>query len=94
MVHGADVEVLDRGTGIEPDDLPHVFDRFYRSTTARTVPGSGLGLAIVEQIAELHAGTITLEPRPGGGITVRLDLQRPCQSARSRPLVQDATPSN
>ena len=51
-----------------------MFDRFYRATTARTLPGSGLGLAIVEQIAQLHGGTITLKPRPGGGTVARLEL--------------------
>ena len=80
-MRAAVVEVLDRGTGIDPDDLPHVFDRFYRSPTARGVPGSGLGLAIVEQIAELHGGTVTLSPRVNGGIVARMNLQ-------------DATPSN
>lgn len=73
-VHGTDVEVLDRGAGIDAADLPHVFDRFYRSPTARTVPGSGLGLAIVEQIAKLHGGSVTLAPRDGGGIVARLHL--------------------
>jgi two-component system, OmpR family, sensor histidine kinase MprB len=84
-VHGVDVEVLDRGTGIDAADLPHVFDRFYRSPTARTVPGSGLGLAIVEQIAELHGGTVALAPREGGGIVARLHVPGG---------VQDATPVN
>jgi two-component system sensor histidine kinase MprB len=74
VVRGGDVEVLDRGPGIDAADLPHVFDRFYRSTTARSVPGSGLGLAIVEQIAELHGGAVTLGPRPNGGIAARLTL--------------------
>ena len=91
-VRGGTVEVLDRGTGIDSADLPHVFDRFYRATTARAVPGSGLGLAIVEQIAELHGGTIALRPRDGGGIVATLDLSR---AATARPeLAQDATPSN
>jgi two-component system sensor histidine kinase MprB len=74
VVSGARVEVLDRGAGIPADDLPHVFDRFYRATTARTLPGSGLGLAIVEQIAHLHGGTITLGSRAGGGTVARLEL--------------------
>ena len=74
VVDGSNVEVLDRGSGIAPDDLPHVFDRFYRATTARTLPGSGLGLAIVEQIAQLHGGAITLKARPGGGTIARLEL--------------------
>jgi two-component system sensor histidine kinase MprB len=96
VVNAGTVEVLDRGAGIGPDDLPHVFDRFYRSTTARSVPGSGLGLAIVEQIAELHSGTIKLEPRGGGGITARLDLRSAVVKRAPAPetLVQDATPSN
>ena len=85
VVRGADVEVLDRGPGIDPADLPHVFDRFYRATSARTVPGSGLGLAIVEQIAELHGGTVTLAPRVDGGIVAHLHLPAPAQ---------DATPPN
>jgi two-component system sensor histidine kinase MprB len=74
VVDGSRVEILDRGTGISADDLPRVFDRFYRATTARTLPGSGLGLAIVEQIAHLHAGAITLTPRLGGGTVARLEL--------------------
>lgn len=74
VVDGSRVEILDRGAGIAPDDLPHVFDRFYRAPAARTLPGSGLGLAIVEQIAQLHAGTITLGPRAGGGAIARFEV--------------------
>lgn len=74
IVDGATVEIRDRGAGIPAQDLPHVFDRFYRATTARTLPGSGLGLAIVEQIAQMHGGTITLRPRDGSGTTARLEL--------------------
>src|SRR5206468_3752509 len=50
------LSVADEGPGISEDDLPHVFDRFYRSTQARSTPGSGLGLAIVEQVAARHGG--------------------------------------
>ena len=46
----------DDGPGIDAEDLPHVFDRFYRSADARRLPGSGLGLAIVRQVAEMHGG--------------------------------------
>ena len=74
LVDGANIEVLDRGSGISAEDLPRVFDRFYRATNARTLPGSGLGLAIVEQIAKLHDGVITLRPRLGGGTAARLEL--------------------
>jgi two-component system, OmpR family, sensor histidine kinase MprB len=92
-VRGADIEIRDRGAGIAPEDLPHVFDRFYRSTTARGVPGSGLGLAIVEQIAQLHRGTITIAPRPGGGIQALLHLDA---AAVATPAARnhDAKPSN
>lgn len=50
------VSVRDRGPGIDEADLPHVFERFYRSTAARTLPGSGLGLAIVAHVAQAHGG--------------------------------------
>jgi two-component system sensor histidine kinase MprB len=91
VARGTTVEVLDRGSGIPDEDLPHVFDRFYRATAARQVQGSGLGLAIVEQIAELHAGTVTLAARPGGGIVARLALPA---TDGSGPHAPDATPSN
>jgi len=96
IVRGAIVEVLDRGAGIPPEDLPHVFDRFYRSPTARRVPGSGLGLAIVEQIAELHHGTVSLVPRDGGGITARIDLHAAISTdpAPDAGDVQADSPSN
>jgi two-component system, OmpR family, sensor histidine kinase MprB len=74
VVEGATIEIRDHGAGIDADDLPHVFDRFYRATTARTLPGSGLGLSIVEQIAKMHGGTITLRPRTGNGTIARLTL--------------------
>jgi two-component system sensor histidine kinase MprB len=66
--------VTDSGPGIAEEDLPYVFDRFYRATTARSMPGSGLGLAIVAQTAAQHGGTATAARDPGGGavITVRL----------------------
>jgi two-component system sensor histidine kinase MprB len=73
-VHGATIEVADRGPGIEADDRERVFDRFYRATSARTLPGSGLGLSIVSQIAALHGGTVTLDARDGGGTVARLTL--------------------
>jgi two-component system sensor histidine kinase MprB len=66
-VHCGTVGVRDHGPGVPPEDLPHVFDRFYRAAAARTLPGSGLGLAIVRQIAEAHGGTVTAAHAEGGG---------------------------
>ena len=69
-----ELTVRDRGPGIADSDLPHIFERFYRATSARGMPGSGLGLAIVRQVAEAHGGTITAEPAPDGGTLMRLRL--------------------
>ncbi len=69
-----DVTVRDHGPGIAPDDLPHVFDRFYRAPAARALPGSGLGLAIVAQVARAEGGEVTAGAAPGGGAVLRLRL--------------------
>lgn len=73
-VRGAEVSVRDHGPGIDPTDLPFVFDRFYRAASARGQPGSGLGLAIVRQVAESHGGSVIAEPAEGGGAVLRLRL--------------------
>lgn len=73
-LEGGGLSVRDHGPGIDPADLPHVFDRFYRSAAARAVPGSGLGLAIVRQTAEAHGGRVGVEPAEGGGTVFRLVL--------------------
>lgn len=62
--------VGDRGPGFDPDDLPFVFQRFYRSTAARAMPGSGLGLAIVAAVAEDHGWKAFARNRDGGGAEV------------------------
>ncbi|MDT9592822.1 HAMP domain-containing sensor histidine kinase [Nocardioides zeae] len=67
--------VDDEGPGIPEADQPYVFDRFFRSTDARSMPGSGLGLSIVHQVAERHAGTASAGTSPAGG--ARLTLQLP-----------------
>ncbi len=69
-----ELTVRDHGPGIAEEDVPHVFERFYRATSARGMPGSGLGLAIVRQVAETHRGTIAVESAPGGGTLMRLRL--------------------
>jgi two-component system sensor histidine kinase MprB len=73
-VAGGEVTVRDHGPGIAADDLPHVFDRFYRAPSARGTPGSGLGLAIVRQVAEAHQGSAVAEAAEGGGARLRLRL--------------------
>ncbi|WP_249416935.1 cell wall metabolism sensor histidine kinase WalK [Streptomyces sp. TS71-3] len=69
-------EVADTGSGIAPQDLPHVFDRFWRAEKSRSrrTGGSGLGLAIVRQLAGAHGGTVTAESEPGAGSVFRLGL--------------------
>ena len=73
-VEGGRLAVSDRGPGIPTEDLPHIFDRFYRSVASRSLPGSGLGLAIVRDIVESHGGTVFAESRRGGGSTVGFTL--------------------
>jgi two-component system sensor histidine kinase MprB len=74
VLRGEQLTVRDHGPGISADDLPHVFDRFYRGAEARGRPGSGLGLAIVRQVADQHGGTIAAEAAAGGGTLMRLRL--------------------
>jgi two-component system sensor histidine kinase MprB len=68
------VTVRDHGPGIADEDLPYVFDRFYRARSARGMPGSGLGLAIVRQVAEAHGGEVVAERADGGGTRIVLRL--------------------
>jgi two-component system, OmpR family, sensor histidine kinase MprB len=73
------LEVADTGPGIPEADRPHVFDRFYRADTSRTMPGSGLGLAIVRQVALRHGGAVWAGRAPEGGalLALRLPGRRP-----------------
>ena len=68
------IEVRDHGPGISEEDLPRVFDRFYRAPGARGRPGSGLGLAIVRQMAEAHGGSVHAANDPGDGARLTLEL--------------------
>ncbi len=73
-VSGGRVSVRDHGPGIDETDRDHVFDRFYRSPSARSMPGSGLGLSIVKQIVEAHGGTLFAEAADGGGAVVGFEI--------------------
>ncbi len=73
-VRDGQVTVRDHGSGIDDEDLPYVFDRFYRARSARGLPGSGLGLAIVRQVAGAHGGEVVVERAEGGGTRIRLHL--------------------
>ena len=70
------LEVRDYGIGIAPEDLPHIFERFYRASKdrSRKVDGVGLGLSIAESIARRHGGEIQVESSPGVGSTARVLL--------------------
>jgi two-component system sensor histidine kinase MprB len=77
------VVVRDHGSGIPAEDLPFVFDRFYRSAAGRSMPGSGLGLAIVRQVAESHGGSVTAENADGGGALFTLRFPETHQAQAS-----------
>jgi heavy metal sensor kinase len=84
----ARVRVIDTGSGIAAEDLPHLFDRFYRADRARvrSSGGSGLGLAIVQWIVNAHGGRIGIESRLGSGSTVTVWLPSVERSHPSAPL--------
>ena len=75
---GARIEVSDTGVGIDPAELPHIFERFYRGSQANEArgSGSGLGLAIVHSIVDMHGGTIEVESRVGSGSRFIVTLPR------------------
>ena len=75
---GARIDVADTGVGVDANELPHIFERFYRGSRANEArgSGSGLGLAIVRSIVDIHGGTVSVESGPGTGsrFTVRLPM--------------------
>jgi signal transduction histidine kinase len=75
---GAQIVVADTGAGIAPDEMPRIFERFYRGTPANEArgSGSGLGLAIVRSIVEMHGGAVSVESRQGAGSTFTVTLPR------------------
>ena len=86
---GASITVTDTGIGIDPVELPRIFDRFFRGSRASEArgSGSGLGLAIVRGIVEMHGGTVSVESRLGAGSTFRVVLP-----AQARPGTDDEGP--
>lgn len=70
--------MIDQGVGLAPDQLTHVFDRFWRADTSRqrTLGGTGLGLAITREDVQLHHGIITVESTPGEGSTFAIILPK------------------
>ena len=84
-LQGNELTVRDHGPGIATEDLPHVFDRFYRGAEARGRPGSGLGLAIVRQVVVQQGGSVAAEQAIGGGTLMRVRL------AGAEPLEADAS---
>ncbi len=81
-----EVSVSDTGPGIAPEDLPHIFERFYQGRTkVRQAAGSGLGLALAKKVVEAHGGRIWIESEKGKGATVRFILRLTKLEAKGRP---------
>ncbi|RME82885.1 MAG: sensor histidine kinase [Caldilineae bacterium] len=94
----AEIMVRDTGQGIAPEDLPFIFDRFYRADRARTraAGGTGLGLSIVKWVVDAHQGEIEVESEPGAGTTFRVYLPLYTASGNqqgARPQPARITPS-
>ncbi|MBE7190349.1 sensor histidine kinase, partial [Jatrophihabitans endophyticus] len=72
------LQIADTGIGIPPEDLPHLFSRFYRASNARTTetPGTGLGLSLARSIVEAHGGAIAVAANEPTGTVVTLTLPR------------------
>jgi two-component system phosphate regulon sensor histidine kinase PhoR len=82
------ISVTDQGAGISREDLPRIFERFYRADKSRSAEhsGTGLGLSIVKHIAQLHGGTVEAQSELGKGTTIALVL--PVKAAATAPVTQ------
>jgi signal transduction histidine kinase len=92
----AGISVSDSGIGIPPEDLPHIFEPFYRASTARSRNGggSGIGLSIVYEIVKLHNGKITVESIPGTGTTVTALFPSTTVAEETQESVPDSSVSH
>jgi two-component system, OmpR family, sensor histidine kinase BaeS len=70
------LQVTDTGVGIPADELPHIFDRFWRGQGAARVSGSGIGLSVAAELARAHGGHLTASSQPGHGTEMTLTLPR------------------
>jgi two-component system phosphate regulon sensor histidine kinase PhoR len=84
------VSIRDTGVGIAPEELPRVFERFYKTDVARRSAGSGLGLAIAKHIVQVHGGTIWAESAPGRGTTILFTLPLAPPPRQSPPPLPDS----
>ena len=101
---GATISVTDTGIGIDPAELPHIFERFYRGSRSNEArgSGSGLGLAIVQSIVEMHGGRVAVESRIGEGSRFTVTLPRdpraiagtPAEAGADVPAAPRADPAN
>jgi len=83
------VVVQDNGVGIDADDVPKIFQRYFRARTSTGIPGTGIGLHLVKQIVELHQGLIEIESQKGKGTSLIVTLP-----IRQKTLLQSAELSN
>lgn len=77
-IDGIDIQISDNGRGIDEKDLPHIFERFYRSDVSRNTKlgGSGIGLSIVKKVIENHEGSVVAMSKPGVGTEVSIELKK------------------
>ncbi|MEV6648987.1 HAMP domain-containing sensor histidine kinase [Streptomyces sp. NPDC051219] len=92
-LHGGELSVRDHGPGIPAEELPHVFERFWRSPSARALPGSGLGLSIVARTVQQAGGSVALHPANGGGTRAVIILPGAPEPPPEPPPGPEAEPS-
>ena len=77
-IDGIDIQISDNGRGIDEKDLPHIFERFYRSDASRNTKlgGSGIGLSIVKKVIEIHEGSVVAMSKSGVGTDIDIVLKK------------------